>query len=183
VASAADLTWTATDNAAVTLVDLELSRTGAGGPWESIVSGTANTGTYNWLPTAPATSHALLRVTAHDAAANSGQDVSNAEFRIADPTDVSGDGPVTAFALSPVWPNPVRGETRFRFALPQATHVRLSLLDVQGRERLRLAEGTFAAGRHALDWRPATAGLGPGLYFVRLSLPGRDLTRRFAVVR
>src|SRR5262249_29166381 len=69
-----NLTWTAADNAAVTTVDLDLSRAGAGGPFESIAAGIANSGTFDWVVTGPATADAFLRVTAHDAAANSGQD-------------------------------------------------------------------------------------------------------------
>jgi hypothetical protein len=78
-----DITWTAADNAAVTTVDLELSRNGAAGPYESIATGIANTGTFDWLVTLPTTSQALIRVTAHDAAGHATQDVSNAVFSIA----------------------------------------------------------------------------------------------------
>ena len=86
--------------------------------------------------------------------------------------------------LAPVVPNPVRGGTRVAFALPRESNIRLSVHDVQGRERLLLAEGAFAPGRHSLDW---TAGgsqtLDPGLYFVRLQVSGRTLTQRFTVGR
>jgi hypothetical protein len=73
-----NITWTATDNVAVTTVDLELSRNGAAGPYTSIATGIANTGTFSWLVTLPTTSQALIRVTAHDAAGHATQDVSNA---------------------------------------------------------------------------------------------------------
>jgi hypothetical protein len=42
--SNSNLTWSASDNAAVTSVDLELSRSGAGGPWESIIASIAKRG-------------------------------------------------------------------------------------------------------------------------------------------
>ncbi|HXJ64580.1 MAG TPA: Ig-like domain-containing protein, partial [Actinomycetota bacterium] len=51
-----NITWTATDNVAVTTVDLELSRNGAAGPYTSIATGIANTGTFSWLVTLPTTS-------------------------------------------------------------------------------------------------------------------------------
>jgi hypothetical protein len=177
------LTWSATDNAAVTSVDLELSRAGAGGPFEPVATGIANSGTHNWTVTGPPTSNALLRATARDAATNSAQDVSDAEFSIADPTGVGG-GPVTAVALAPVWPNPARGSMRFGFALPHEADVHLAVHDVQGRELLVLADGRHPAGRHALDWTggPRSA-LDPGLYFVRLSVMGRTLVRRFVYMR
>jgi hypothetical protein len=179
----ATLTWSASDNAAVTAVDLELSRAGAGGPYETVATGLANSGTYNWSVTGPATSNALLRATARDAATNSAQDVSDAAFSIADPTGVE-DGPVSALALAPVWPNPARGGVRFGFALPQEASVHIGIHDVQGRELLVLADGTYPAGRHALDWTGrARLALDPGLYFVRLNVLGRTLVRRFVYMK
>jgi hypothetical protein len=178
-----DITWTASDNAAVTAVDLELSRTGAGGPFESVATGLANTGTFSWLVSGPATSHALVRATARDAAGHTAQDLSDAEFSIADGAGVN-DGPVTEFALSAVWPNPVRRATRFQFALPRDAGVHLGLHDVQGRELVVLAEGQFPAGRHTVDWSSATgARLEPGLYFLRFSAAGHTIVRRFVLMK
>jgi hypothetical protein len=178
-----NITWTAADNAAVTAIDLDLSRAGVGGPYESIATGLANSGTFSWLATTPATTHALIRATAHDAAGHTTEDLSDAEFSIADGAGVD-DGPVTEFALSPVWPNPVRRSTRFQIALPHDATVHLGLHDVQGRELLVLADGQFPAGRHSIGWS-STAGarLDPGLYFIRFSVPGRTIVRRFVLMR
>jgi hypothetical protein len=183
VGTSATLSWTASDNAAVTGVDLELSRTGSGGPYEPLATGIANSGSFNWNVTGPVSSNALLRATARDAATNSTPDVSDAEFSIADPTGVD-DGPVTTFALSPVLPNPARGAARFHIALPHEANVRLAVHDVQGRELFVLADGSYPAGRHSLDW-PGRSGarLDPGLYFVRFTAVGRTMVRRFVVVR
>jgi hypothetical protein len=179
----ANLLWTATDNVAVTSVDLALSRAGAGGTYEAIAAGIANSGTYDWLVTAPATTNAFLRVTAHDAATNTTQDLSNTAFKILTTVGVE-DGPVTEFALGPVWPNPVRGATRFSVALPREASVRLSVHDVQGREVLTLVDGPMAAGRHSIEWASASSRvLDPGLYFVRFSVQGHGYVRRFALVR
>jgi hypothetical protein len=177
------LTWTASDNAAVTEVDLELSRAGAGGPWESIATGLANSGTYGWTVTGPITSNALLRATARDAALNLGQDASDAVFTIADPTAV-GDRPVTDFGLFALGGNPVRSALRFAVELPRESSVHLGVHDVQGRELLVLADGMFPSGRHVMDGTGlARALLGPGLYFVRLTVPGRTIVRRFVYMR
>jgi hypothetical protein len=183
VGTTSNVTWTAADNAGVTSVDLELSRTGPDGPYESIATGLANTGTFSWLVTAPATTLALIIATAHDAAGHTARDHSDADFSIVDGTGVS-DGPVTEFALSPVWPNPMRGSTRIMFAMPREASVHLGVHDVQGRELLVLADGTFPAGRHSIDWSSiAGSRLGPGLYFIRMSVPGRSIIRRFVLVR
>ena len=183
VGSSTSLTWTATDNANVKNVDLDLSRTGTGGPFESIAAGIANTGTFSWNVTGPITTSAFLRVTARDSTSNTGQDLSNAAFAIANGTGVL-DGPITEFALAPVLPNPVHGGTRFLFAMPKDANVHLSVHDVQGRELLVLADGPFPAGRHSVDWTSsAHTRLGPGLYFVRLTVPGHSFVQRFALVR
>jgi hypothetical protein len=177
--STTDITWTASDNAAVTTIDVELSRTGAGGPYELLASSVPNSGTYSWLVTAPVTEQALVRVTAHDAAGNTAQDVSDAEFSIGGVAGVF-DGPVTVVALSSMWPSPVRSSTRFQFALPREASVHIGLHDVQGRELQVLADGAFGAGRHQVEWsNTGRAALRPGLYFVRMTVPGSTIVRRF----
>jgi hypothetical protein len=177
----AEITWTASDNAGVTSIDLELSRGGPDGPYEPIATGLANTGTYNWLVTAPSTRFAHIRASAHDAAGHTAQDVSDGAFGIGEIAGV-GDGPVTAFALSPMSPNPVRGSTRFQFALPSRASVHIGLHDVQGREVQVLADGAFPAGRHAVAWSNAGASrLSPGLYFVRMAVPGRTMVQRLVL--
>jgi hypothetical protein len=173
------ITWTMADNDTVNSVDLTLSRNGAAGPFEALITGLRNRSKFDWVVTTPATGHALVRITAHDPAGHTTQDLSDAEFTIAAGVGVD-DSPVTAFALSPLWPNPVRGRARFEIALPRAAHVRLGVYDLQGRERLVLADGVFAAGVHAMDGGQfEAAGLGPGLYFLRMSVPGKTLVRRF----
>jgi hypothetical protein len=183
VGSHTSLTWTASDNTSVKNVDLDLSRTGSGGPFESIAAGTANTGSFDWVVTAPITATAFLRVTGRDSTGNTGADLSNASFSIAGTAGVL-DGPITEFGLAKVLPNPVHGGTRFVFAMPTDANVHLSVHDVQGRELLVLADGPFPAGRHSIDWTSsARTHLDPGLYFVRLSVPGRSFVQRFALVR
>ena len=183
VGSNTSLTWTASDNTHVKNVDLDLSRTGTGGPFESIAAGIANTGSFSWSVTGPITTNAFLRVTARDSTSNTGQDLSNAAFAIASGAGVT-DGPITEFALAPVLPNPVHGGTRFLFAMPTDAPIHLSVHDIQGRELLVLADGPFPAGRHSIDWTSsARARLDPGLYFVRLTVRGRSFVQRFALVR
>ncbi|MEO5617614.1 MAG: S8 family peptidase [Candidatus Eisenbacteria bacterium] len=80
----ANLVWTAGDNLAVASVDLELSRSGVLGPWETIALAVPNTGAYVWSVTGPPTNTAILRVTARDAANNTAADVSDAEWAIID---------------------------------------------------------------------------------------------------
>jgi subtilisin family serine protease len=80
-----NLSWTATDNAGVTSVDLLLSRNGVGGTYETVALGVANSGSYAWTVTLPASDDCWLKVVAHDAAGNTGSDVSNMMFAIVEP--------------------------------------------------------------------------------------------------
>lgn len=179
------ITWTASDNVAVTSVDVLLSRTGAGGPWETLATGLPNTGSTGWTVSGTGTTDAYVRVVAHDAAANSGEDVSDAAFTISSTVGV-GDGAVAEFALGSITPNPARGDAHVHFALPVASQVTLRVFDAQGREVAVLARRAFPAGRHELSWngRGRSSAAPSGIYFVRMDVPGRAaLVRRVALIR
>lgn len=183
IGSTAHLTWSALDNVAVTTVDLYLSRTGAGGTFDSIATALPNSGSYDWTVTGPATTDAYLKVIAHDSTGNLGWALSDTSFEIRDSGGVDGR-PVTLFELPPVWPNPSRGAGRVGFAVPRTASVRLSVLDVQGREVAVLAEGVYDPGRYQVVWDGSgRGGVSPGLYFVRLSVPGQALVRRIVVTK
>jgi beta-lactamase superfamily II metal-dependent hydrolase len=178
------ITWTATDNAGVDSVDVDCSYTGAGGPWEVVAHGLANTGSYAWTVPAQATDSALVRVTAYDAAGNAGVSLSDSAFRIVNPNAGVGAGGL-ALALWRPQPNPGSGSTLLRFALPGAGRVKLEVLDLAGR-RLWGREAELGPGTHALQWQGGTEGggrAGAGLYFVRLVTPWGSRTQRLAWLR
>ena len=88
------------------------------------------------------------------------------------------------FALAPLAPNPSSGPVRAEFTLPRESHVRVSVIDLQGREVAVLVDGTYPAGRHAVTWetnagRPAPAGV----YFVRMAVGARAWMRRLVHTR
>jgi len=89
IGSTQNVTWTATDNIAVTSITLVLSRDGGVTFPDTLAKGEANDGVYPWLVTAPQTAAARIKVIAYDAAANSGSDVSDANFQIVDTTPPS----------------------------------------------------------------------------------------------
>jgi hypothetical protein len=86
IGSTQNITWTATDNIGVTSISILLSRDGGATYTETLATGEANDGVYAWLVTAPVTTTARVKVIAYDAAANSGEDASNANFTIRDGT-------------------------------------------------------------------------------------------------
>ena len=75
-------------------------------------------------------------------------------------------------------PSPFREVLTVRFSAPGSAAI--DVFDVRGARVARLAVG--AAGTGSVTWRPGASGLGPGLYFVRLSSPGRNLVRRVTLV-
>jgi len=184
VGSTKDVTWTALDNDTVTVVDLLLSRHGVGGPFESIVDALPNSGLYAWNVSGPTSDSALVKVVAHDAATNLGEDVSDSLFTIGDATAAQ-PGPVAALTLGFVQPNPATQGATFTFALPRESAVRLAIMDVQGREVAVLLSGTRAAGWHSAAWngRSGSGHAGPGVYFAELKSEGRRVVRRFAWLR
>jgi len=181
------LQWNATDNVGVTSVDLELSRTGPAGPFEVIAAGLSNDGSHEWFATGPETIDAYLRVVARDAVGNSGSDLGNAAFEIANPPIGVVHEPQVdlALALAPVWPNPARGRAEVEFTVPVESFVRVTILDLQGRRVADLAARRVNAGRHRLGWDGLTIGgrAAAGIYFVRLQADASILVRRFALVR
>lgn len=179
------ITWSASDigGSGVSSVDLQISRTGAEGPFQNIATGIPNTGTHNWVVNGPGTANAYVKVTAHDGNGNSGADESNASFTI---VDVAGVGDVGAvFALGRVSPNPSPGPTTVAYSLAREAHVKLSIVDVQGRQVAVLADGVLTAGQHTANWDGRIAGgrAPAGLYFARYQTPERTFVRRFALTR
>jgi subtilisin family serine protease len=268
-----NLSWNATDAlGGVTAVDIYLSRTGVGGPYETIALAQPNTGSYLWFASGLATPNAILKVVASDAALNTGTDVSDAEWTLeapvpvvlpmfeaesaggaitlrwqfADPnvtlsrverSDVANGsyspiavelsnldgvdqaidrtaeagatyyyrliarriggeevvfGPisakltavVTAFALSRPAPNPVSaGPVRVEFAVARESQVKITVLDVRGREVATVAEGRYTPGVYSVNWnRQANGGrAAAGLYFIHYRTPAGNYTQRLVV--
>ena len=179
VGSPVDLKWNATDDVAVSAVDLEISRDG-GSTYEPVASGVPNTGTYSWTPAGPTSASMILRVTARDDPGHTASDVSDAEWALGSEVAVEAGTP-TAFALSPVVPNPARGALVIGYALPRRATVRLDVVDVRGRIVRTLMLGEQPAGEGRIAWR--SGDFAPGLYFVRLHAPGFEAARRFIVLR
>jgi hypothetical protein len=82
------------------------------------------------------------------------------------------------FALEGANPGP--GAPGFRFELPNASSVTISLYDVSGRRVATLANGPFSAGIHHLRWSRTDARA--GVYFARMVADGRTINRRVVIL-
>ena len=83
--------------------------------------------------------------------------------------------------LAPAMPNPARTDFTLRFRLPEAGHVRITLVDVSGRQVGEVLDAVRPAGEHAVV--APVRELRAGIYFARLEWQGRVVGRRVAVVR
>src|SRR5262249_35828908 len=161
-----------------TVVDLLLSRNGIGGPYEDIVDGVPNSGLYSWAVTGPPTDSALVKVVAHDVAANTREDVSDSLFQIPDALAAQ-TKPLVALAFDRVQPNPSNGSVNFRYGLPRDASMRLAILDVHGREVAVVTSGQQSSGWHGASWNGAATNgrAGAGVYFAELSSQGKKIVR------
>lgn len=82
VSSIQDVTWTTTDDSAVTSVDLYYSSSGLAGPFAGIAFGEPNDGVYPWPVPDDPTTNAFVKVVAHDTAGSTVEDISDAPFAI-----------------------------------------------------------------------------------------------------
>ena len=89
-------------------------------------------------------------------------------------------GPAATRLLPPA-PHPATGAVRLGFVLETAADVRLSVVDVLGREVATVLDGPRAAGRH--DVRVETGRLAPGTYLVRAATEAGVVTLPLTVAR
>jgi len=85
------------------------------------------------------------------------------------------------YFLSSAWPNPFNPSTAFRYGIPEAAHVRITVSDALGRELRVLVDGAREAGTHieAFD----ASGLGSGIYYITMRTPAFVRTRAVTLVK
>jgi len=108
------------------------------------------------------------------------QGVYASEPLVTTPGETPASGVVARLALGAVQPNPVRGVARVSIELPEASHVRLVVLDVLGRELATVLDGPLGAGRHTV---PFAGTLPTGTYLLRLTAGGVSASRTVSIVR
>jgi hypothetical protein len=171
------ITWTATDNIAVASVSILLSRDGGATYPDTLATGETNDGAYSWAAEFPDAEAARAKVIAYDAAGNSGQDASDADFEIYDPASgVLADLETpTCLVLVGNVPNPFSGTTTILFGMPAAGRIEMDVFDVAGRKVASLADGQYGPGYHRIEWQTQS---GRGIYFVRLRQGAEVVTHK-----
>jgi len=85
------------------------------------------------------------------------------------------------FSVSQNFPNPFNPSTTIQFALPKASHVKVTIYDVKGRRVETLADRGYGAGIHKLVWEPRS--IASGAYYYRIEAGQLVETRRMTLVK
>ena len=87
----------------------------------------------------------------------------------------------TELVLSQNYPNPFNPTSRIDYQLPEASHVRLSVFDLLGREVAVLVNESMNAGSHFVN--VDASNLSSGVYVYRLQAGGQVITRKMTLVK
>lgn len=88
--------------------------------------------------------------------------------------------------LSQIYPNPFNPMTTIVFTLPDRAHVALSIYDIQGRPVRVLVDEVLNAGVKEYEWdgKNSTGNqVGSGVYFCRLAVGDRTLTKKMVLLK
>ncbi len=88
---------------------------------------------------------------------------------------------VQGFKLMQNYPNPFNPTTQIAFEIPTASHVALSIYNVQGQAILELVNRTLNSGRHQVDVNASQ--LSSGVYFYRLTVEDFQQTRKMMLIK
>ncbi|MEN8007892.1 MAG: metallophosphoesterase [Candidatus Krumholzibacteriota bacterium] len=103
-----------------------------------------------------------------------------------DLSSVPGAGLLADLRLDQNIPNPFNPATDVKYHLPVDGSVRLAVYDMKGRQVAVLVDQVLLAGDHAAHWngRDKSGRDAPsGVYFLRLSIPGQERTRKMVLAR
>jgi hypothetical protein len=79
------------------------------------------------------------------------------------------------------YPNPFNSSTKITYELPQATEVKLDILNLLGQRVVSLFSGAQPAGAHHISWD--ASGFDSGVYFLRLSAEGATEAKKLLLLK
>jgi hypothetical protein len=86
-----------------------------------------------------------------------------------------------SYSLAPAYPNPFNPTTTINFAIPTDTDVSISVYNLQGREVVSLANGSYDAGYHSVIWNADSHS--SGVYFVKMVAGSYVNTQKLMLVK
>ena len=96
------------------------------------------------------------------------------------------DNEIVSFGLGPVSPNPTSKGTVISFNAPKASHVSLSIFNVNGQLVRTVQDGQVAAGTHNIAWDGTDsngARVARGVYFCRMSADEFSATEKVVLLK
>jgi len=78
-----------------------------------------------------------------------------------------------------IFPNPATSETNLTFATERSADLRISMIDLTGRQLKTFYSGTVPSGKHTQNLN--VSGFASGMYLIRIESGGEQLTRRFLI--
>lgn len=96
-----------------------------------------------------------------------------------------GPGEATPSASLNVSPDPSAGIATLDFSLARDGHVRIEIMDLQGRHVAELINARCGAGSHRVTWdsRTSRGSCSSGVYFARMDVEGRLTSRKIVLTR
>ena len=79
-----------------------------------------------------------------------------------------------------LYPNPTSGETNLNFTLSDPAAIKINVVDVLGREILKVADGNLSSGDHSFAVNKDNS-LNTGIYFVNISLNGAKMSKKLII--
>jgi len=90
------------------------------------------------------------------------------------------------FELSQNYPNPFNPSTTIEYSIPAASHVRLTIYNIQGRRIATLVDGTQSQGRYTEEWDGLSdngARVASGVYFYRLVTENQSDAKKMVLLK
>lgn len=78
-----------------------------------------------------------------------------------------------------IFPNPATSETNLTFATERSADLRISMIDLTGRQLKTFYSGTVPSGKHTQNLN--VSGFASGMYLIRIESGGEQVTRRFLI--
>ncbi len=165
-----------------TSVRIELSTSGANGPWMVVADSLPNNGRHQWrVPVGINSTTCHLRYSARTRSGSSALAVTPRPFAIVGATTVEASEPPEEFRLEQNYPNPFNSVTTIGFRVQGSGRVTLKVYDVLGREVATLVDGILDPGYKSVKFDGSN--LPSGIYFYRLSAGDFVQTKKMMLIR
>jgi hypothetical protein len=100
--------------------------------------------------------------------------------------DSESDNLPNEFSLGQNYPNPFNPDTKFEFALPHKSYVKISIFNVLGQNIKTLADEEYPAGHYLVDWDGKTdegTQAASGIYFYMMEADNFKATKKLMLLK